>query len=374
MRKTERKKQRQITILHGLVELFLNTGKPVGSSTLQENGFDHISSATIRNYFSKLESLGFLRQQHSSGGRIPTKKGFESYVGSILDQSGIASDDAKALSRALTKDTKEVVGLLQTGAEKLSEVTGHAVMVSSPRFDQDLILKIKLSSIDEQRVLCIMVTSFGLIHTELLYLPHKLSSFAIKRMEAFFQSKLSMDSPPNLPQKEAIVANKLYEEIVLRHIIKYSQFTCEDIYTTGLSKLINSSDEMSSSTLALSLSLFENTSFIKKMLDASLKKGSLDCFIGIDRLAPGNDKYDHNSIITVPYFINGKPVGTVAVFSGLRTQYKRVFGILKYFSTLLSQELSRNLYKHNITFRQPGPLPLENLSKNSKALPASNPL
>ena len=63
------KDQREKLILLGLVDLYLQSGKPVGSNTLRENGFEALSSATIRNYFSKLEEEGlcqtaaFLRRQ-----------------------------------------------------------------------------------------------------------------------------------------------------------------------------------------------------------------------------------------------------------------------------------------------------------------------
>src|SRR5271167_1961788 len=74
------KDQRERLILFGLVELYLQTGKPVGSNTLRENGFETLSSATIRNYFAKLEEDGFLKQQHSSGGRIPTTFAYQLYA------------------------------------------------------------------------------------------------------------------------------------------------------------------------------------------------------------------------------------------------------------------------------------------------------
>lgn len=61
MVKTSLKKQeKENHILLGLVELYIKTGKPIGSNTLKESGFDHLSSATIRNYFFKLEEQGFL--------------------------------------------------------------------------------------------------------------------------------------------------------------------------------------------------------------------------------------------------------------------------------------------------------------------------
>src|SRR5438445_6912236 len=74
------KDQREKLVLLGLVELYLKLGAPVGSNTLRENGFEHLSSATIRNYFAKLEEGGYLKQQHSSGGRIPTSLAFKLYA------------------------------------------------------------------------------------------------------------------------------------------------------------------------------------------------------------------------------------------------------------------------------------------------------
>jgi len=48
------KDKREKWVLLGLVELYLETGKPVGSNTLRENGFETLSSATIRNKFDKI--------------------------------------------------------------------------------------------------------------------------------------------------------------------------------------------------------------------------------------------------------------------------------------------------------------------------------
>ena len=74
------KQDRERDVLLGLVDLYIRHGKPVGSQTLQEEGFEHLSSATIRNYFAKLEMEGFLRQHHTSGGRSPTDKAFRLYA------------------------------------------------------------------------------------------------------------------------------------------------------------------------------------------------------------------------------------------------------------------------------------------------------
>ena len=78
------KQDKEAAILFGLIELYIKTNEPVGSNSLKEKGFDYMSSATIRNYFAKLEEKGLLTQQHASGGRLPTAKAFKLYAEKYL--------------------------------------------------------------------------------------------------------------------------------------------------------------------------------------------------------------------------------------------------------------------------------------------------
>ena len=82
---------RERKVLFGLVEHYIKTGKPVGSHALKEAGFEELSSATIRNYFANLEEEGFLNQQHSSGGRIPTNRAYRLYAQEFLHNKEINS-------------------------------------------------------------------------------------------------------------------------------------------------------------------------------------------------------------------------------------------------------------------------------------------
>src|SRR5579872_5172493 len=95
------KTDREQAVLLGLVELYLRTGKPIGSQTLQENGFESLSSATIRNYFSKMEEKGLLKQAHTSGGRIPTEKAYRLYADQHLNEGTIDKAQELALEQCL---------------------------------------------------------------------------------------------------------------------------------------------------------------------------------------------------------------------------------------------------------------------------------
>ena len=126
------KNDREQAVLLGLVELYLKLGKPIGSQTLQENGFASLSSATIRNYFSKMESLGFLKQQHTSGGRIPTAGAFRLYADAFKNQGIIEKEQEDLLNEVFAKNGNEVVTMLHKAVETLSEATQCAAFASSP--------------------------------------------------------------------------------------------------------------------------------------------------------------------------------------------------------------------------------------------------
>lgn len=350
--KRKQRAEREREVLMGLVELYLLTGKPVGSNTLKENGFEQISSATIRNYFANLEKEGYLKQQHASGGRIPTTEAYKLYAQFHLESRIIDPKDLALLQKELNQDTREIALYLQNGAELLSTLTQGAIFLSAPRFDQDIVIDIKVVGIDAKRCLVIIMTDFGLIHTETLYTPKKLSSFSLKRIESYFHFRLTGLDRPKLNPEEEELASGFYNEVMIRHIVGYSNFSAIDIYKTGFSKLIRFPEFRDATVLATGLSIFENTGFMRKMLGKCTREGELKVWIGDDLRHPSAPTAQ-STIVAIPYFIHGKAVGAIGLLGPIRIPYPKIFGILRTFSQILSEVLTRNLYKYKITYRQP---------------------
>ena len=89
---------RQKQILSAIIEQYAEVAVPVGSSLLAK-AFS-VSSATVRSEMAALEQMGYIRQPHTSAGRIPTDKGYRYYVNHIADsQSTLTEGRAE---RALT--------------------------------------------------------------------------------------------------------------------------------------------------------------------------------------------------------------------------------------------------------------------------------
>src|SRR5579862_1994324 len=357
------KSQREKLILFALVELYLKTGRPIGSNTLKDNWFENLSSATIRNYFSRLEEEGYLKQQHSSGGRIPTALAFKIYAESHLDQPILGEIEKKWVKDHLIKETREIASYLQRTAEFLSEATRCAVFLSAPRFDQDFLLDIKLVCIDHNRILCVLITDFGIIPTETIHSEKKLSTFAIKRLEAYFNWKLTGLDKPKLDPEDEVFAERLYKEVMLRHIVSYTNFSAEDLFQAGFSKLLSYPDFNDAAALASGLSLFENKTQLRNLLNASIKKGSATCWIG-ENLEQFSPEATACSVIVVPYRIHQTLCGAFGILGPNRIPYRELFGLLQSASDAISDSLTRSMYKFKITFRQPKSADLEFKKEN----------
>jgi heat-inducible transcriptional repressor len=89
---------RQAKILQAIIEQYAEVASPVGSSLLAKL-FD-VSSATIRSEMAVLEREGYIKQPHTSAGRIPTDKGYRFYVNQLAEVKGLPEE--KRAHRALT--------------------------------------------------------------------------------------------------------------------------------------------------------------------------------------------------------------------------------------------------------------------------------
>jgi heat-inducible transcriptional repressor len=347
------KTDREQAVLLGLIELYLKTGKPIGSSTLQESGFESLSSATIRNYFSKMEEAGYLKQQHTSGGRIPTDKAFRLYADAMQNEGVVEKPQEEKLDAMLEISSKEPVALLHRLSDALSEMTQCAVFATTPRFDHDFIQDVKLIRLSKSQLLSVLITDFGLVRTETVYLDREIDPTFLHSVEEYFLWRLNKGEKPFFQdEKEAKIAQRIYNEVMVRHVVGYANFPEEDVLRTGLARLLAYPEFNDAAALAHSLSLLESDSQMRTLLRECAKREAMTSWIG-NELAPFVPKDAECTVIAIPYRINQTVAGAIAILGPMRISYRNAFGLLQTFSEKLSRALTSSLYKYKVTFRQP---------------------
>lgn len=148
------------------------------------------------------------------------------------------------------------------------------------------------------------------------------------------------------------IAQKIYNEVMVRHVIGYANFPHEDILREGLSSLLSYPEFNDATALANSLSLLEDQTGMQSLLRTCALNKELTIWIG-DELCPLVPKNAECAVIAVPYKINQMVVGAIALLGPMRLPYKELFSTLSTFSEKLSQKLTASVYKYKITFRQP---------------------
>ena len=207
--------------------------------TLQENGFESLSTATIRNYFSKMEETGYLKQQHTSGGRIPTEKAFRLYADTHKNQGCVEEGQEEILDEALKSENREIATLINRSADVLSEMTNCAVFVSDAPLRSRLCPRYPA---DRTRLFETLVRP----HHRFRPYPHRnhLSrtsgrSFLLAKREEYFLWRMNKGEKPLFrDEAEAKLAQRIYNEMMVRHVVGYANFSHEDILRAGLSKLL----------------------------------------------------------------------------------------------------------------------------------------
>jgi heat-inducible transcriptional repressor len=121
---------RQIQILKHIIEEFTETAEPVGSETLDKKYNLGVSPATIRNEMVHLTEKNFLKQPHTSAGRVPTPAAIKFYINQLMKEKELPVSEEVAMKERVWDHRFEAGKLLREATRCLSERT-HALSVAA---------------------------------------------------------------------------------------------------------------------------------------------------------------------------------------------------------------------------------------------------
>ncbi|AOJ67797.1 heat-inducible transcriptional repressor HrcA [Burkholderia savannae] len=332
------------TLLKTLIERYIADGQPVGSRTLSRYSGLELSPATIRNVMSDLEELGLVSSPHTSAGRVPTPRGYRLFVDTMLTvESPIDADAVTRLVQTTLQAGEPQQKVVAAAASVLSNLSQFAGVVLTPRRSH-VFKQIEFLRLSDKRILLIIVTPEGdvqnrMIATQRDYTPAQLTE-ASNYINAHFAG-LSFDE----------VRRRLREEIdelrgdmtaLMHAAVTASTEEADDeetVLISGERNLLEVADLSSDmARLRKLFDVFDQKTSLLQLLDVSSHAQGVQIFIGGEStLVP----IDEMSVVTAPYEVNGKIVGTLGVIGPTRMAYNRVIPIVDITARLLSMTLSQ---------------------------------
>ncbi len=160
---------RQLKILQAIVEEHVATGTAVGSETIEKKYKLGVSPATVRNEMVKLVEMGYLKQPHTSAGRVPTTVALRLYIQEIMKEKQLSVReevqikqqlwdqrfDYERLMRHATlvlADSTRLLGIAITGDDDIF-YAGAANILDIPEFFDIDVTKTVLSLLDRHESL-----------------------------------------------------------------------------------------------------------------------------------------------------------------------------------------------------------------------------
>ena len=163
--------ERQRMILRLVVREYVATGRPVSSKTLVEHSRIGVSSATIRNEMAALEELGYLEHLHTSGGRIPTDRGYRYFVAHLMGDFELPSSEQLTILHQFRQVELQLEQWIELAAATLARAAGNVSLVSAPIPQSPRLRHIELVSLQPRLGLVIMVTTDGAVHQVMVHWP-----------------------------------------------------------------------------------------------------------------------------------------------------------------------------------------------------------
>lgn len=342
-------------LLLGLVDLYIQNGKPIGSQTLKQEGFEHLSSATIRNYFAWLDKENFLEQIHTSGGRIPTDLAWRRY----WDQRScepLSSSTLRELEDIFQiseqkSDTTILYDELQSLSDILAKWSGCASFIVTPRFDHDSLTHVKLWPFQVNRWVVLTRSQMGIFRHELIASSHLNQPFRLAHLEHSLEQKIRnpLATLQDLTEAEEKVLQEIYSELMVRQLLQHAHAQERVWLRSGLSNLLNHPEFSEANTLAQALHFFEHRRSREKLMQLMQTASTTQTWIGGEMqqlVCPSKA----GSLLACPFFVHQQMVGLVGLIGPRRLPYIKLRHGLEHVARIISHYLTREYYVFKLAY------------------------
>ena len=162
---------RKTAILSAVVQEYIASALPVGSTHIADAPGVRVSSATVRNEMAVLEQEGYLVQPHTSAGRIPTDKGYRFFVDHLGTPGPRRRVDPADDRRLLPLGPRRLEEMLHHTSELLARMTNYAAVVVGPQAGGVEVRSAQIVGLSSTVATVVVVLGNGSVESEPINLP-----------------------------------------------------------------------------------------------------------------------------------------------------------------------------------------------------------
>jgi len=330
--------ERQKSILMLVIRDYIETAQPVGSNALVKRYHLDLSSATVRNELSALDEMGYLRQPHTSAGRIPTEEGYRFFVGQMMHQAELPEAVQHTITHQFYQARPDVEQWMTLAASVLAHQSQGVSVVTAPHAEQALFKHVELISTQGRQVLMVMVMAGGEVSQQILTLAEPVSQERLSQTATRLNGLLAglgVDAISSLPSRSDALDQDILT-LIIQDMRRMTESVSGNIYTDGLTNVLAEPEFAESDDARRALRIFEERSTLQDLLartSTSSMVGGLQVLIGAEG---GWEELRQCSMVLARYGVPGLATGMLGVLGPMRMSYAKTIPTVRFVASLLS--------------------------------------
>ncbi|MCU1392115.1 MAG: hrcA [Ilumatobacteraceae bacterium] len=326
--------ERKTAILRAVVQEYITTAQPVGSTHVADAPGVRVSSATVRNDMAALEQEGFLVQPHTSAGRIPTDKGYRFFVDHLTPAGRLDATATQQVGEFFGRAHGRLEELLSQTTDLLANLTRYAAVVVGPEVQSAVIRSIHLVGLSARMATVVAVLSNGHVESQTIEFAFEhdddqLSS-ASARMHATMVGHPLGSVVEVTPSGDDIVDRVCAEALGSLQRLQHEA----PVFVGGAASVANAFDavDIVRSVLTTLEQQYVVVSLVRDVIDRGLTVA-----IGAEH---GLEPLVSCSVVVKSVTVEGERLGTVGVLGPTRMNYPQALATVDVVSDRLGRRLA----------------------------------
>jgi len=330
--------KRQKLILALVIRSYIETAQPVGSGRLVKHFSLDVSSATVRNELVALTELGYLRQPHTSAGRIPTEDGYRYFVRQLMGQTDLPVPTQRTITHQFHQAGTDMEHWMRLAASILANQAQAASLITAPKSERTIFKHLELINTHSCQVLMVLVLTGGEVSQQMLTLAEPVSQEQLSGV-ANSINKLCSGKDSKTMSTLSMLMDALEKDIcklVSDEMRRFGNMNTGELYRDGLTNVLAEPEFGEVELARRAIRILEERSLLDDLLNRTVLSSDIG---GVHVLIGGEGYWEELrecSMVLTRYGVPGLATGTLGVLGPMRMSYGRTISTVRFIAGLLS--------------------------------------
>lgn len=340
--------ERDREILKDIIHTYVTFGEPVSSRTVSKHIQHGLSAASIRNTMADLEEMGYLRQPHTSAGRVPTEAAYRLYIESLMTARQVSARDKRYIDEQIEGASRDGDHLMSTASHLLSELSNQVGVVLTPAIEEILLKTLHFVPLGGRKILCVLVSDNNFIENVVVeWEEEDLSAEELMRMSAYITQTFGGLRLPEIRDRllHLLAEDRRGLDQLLKRAMALTQQAVRgpslppQLLVEGASTLIGQPELQDLDRVRRMLDMFADKTRLVRILSQCLALGG-GVRVVLGRESDVTLELDF-SLVATTYHNGETQLGSLGVLGPSRMEYPKILPLVRYLGEKVSRALEQ---------------------------------